>query len=122
VSVIIGWEAYREIADAYHIPCVVAGFEPVDILAAVHELVRRMQNGEAGVANAYPRAVTREGNKEARRIMNTVFEPVDAEWRGIGTIPQSGLGFRRPYRRFDALEAFEVELRPVPDPPGCRCG
>ena len=122
VSVIIGWGAYREIADAYGVPCVVAGFEPVDILLGVYELVRRAARGEAGVCNAYPRAVTEQGNREARRVIDRVFRPVDASWRGIGTIPASGLGFRDEYEDMDALRHFDLRLRDAPEPPGCRCG
>jgi hydrogenase expression/formation protein HypD len=122
VSVIIGSDAYIPVAELYHVPCVVAGFEPVDILFAVHRILLQVAKGKAGVENAYTRVVSREGNGRAMRVVEEVFEPVDAEWRGIGTIPLSGLGLRDEFRRFDALRRFEVELVSIPDPRGCRCG
>ena len=122
VSVIIGYGAYEEIANKYGIPCVVSGFEPVDILMAVYEIVKQVANGESKVVNTYGRVVTKEGNIEAKRIMEKVFMPADAEWRGIGVIPKSGLELRKDYFKFDALEKFGIELKDAPDPPGCRCG
>ncbi len=122
VSVIIGYGAYEVISDKYGIPCVVAGFEPVDILMGVYEIIRQVKNGESKVVNTYERVVTREGNLEAQKVMYKVFEPVDAEWRGIGVIPKSGLGLKRDFLEFDALNKFGIELVEAPDPPGCKCG
>jgi hydrogenase expression/formation protein HypD len=127
VSVILGYGAYREIARTYALPCVVAGFEPVDILMGVTDIVVRIKNGSAGVGNAYGRVVTERGNRRALQVMDRVFAPVDAEWRGIGMIPESGLSFRDHYRRFDALNGFKDTLpAAVPagssNPAGCRCG
>ena len=122
VSVIIGYGAYQVIVDEYKIPCVVAGFEPVDILMGVYEIVKQVKNGESRVVNTYSRAVTEEGNLEAQKTMEEVFEPVDAEWRGIGIIPKSGLGLRDEYSEYDALKKFNIELKEAPDPPGCKCG
>jgi hydrogenase expression/formation protein HypD len=122
VSVIIGWEAYRPIARQYKVPCVVAGFEPVDILLAIHDILSRIVEGVNGVGNSYPRAVKESGNPEAMRIMKKVFRVAEAEWRGIGLIPESGLALRDEYADLDAVKRFGVELLPVPDPPGCRCG
>jgi len=122
VSVIIGSDAYLPIAEKFHVPCVVGGFEPVDILEAIHRIVVQVSGGEALVENAYPRAVSREGNRKAIEVIDRVFEPVDAEWRGIGTIPLSGLKLREKFKRFDALDRFEVELTATPEPRGCRCG
>jgi hydrogenase expression/formation protein HypD len=122
VSVIIGSDAYAPVADGYGKPCVVTGFEPLDILLGVNEILSQVERGEARVENAYPRAVTREGNREAVRVMEQVFRPVDAEWRGIGTIPASGLSLRPAYEKFDALARFSVEVHDTADPGGCRCG
>jgi hydrogenase expression/formation protein HypD len=108
VSVVIGYGAYRVIADRYGLPCVVAGFEPVDILLAVRELVDRV--------------VTENGNLNAVSTMNRVFKPVAAEWRGIGSIPGSGLALREEFSRFDAAEKFRIVPLNSPDPKGCRCG
>lgn len=122
VSVIIGSDAYLPVAEEHHVPCVVAGFEPVDILLAVYELILRISRGEDGVMNAYGRAVTKGGNRRAIDAMYSVFKPVDAEWRGLGVIPLSGLGLREEFLHLDALVHFGIEPEPVPDPPGCRCG
>ncbi len=123
VSVIIGLDAYRPFVARHHIPCVVAGFEPADILQAVWLLGRQINSGEAPVVeNAYPRAVTAEGNKKAREIMSRVFAPTDADWRGIGTIPLSGLQLQPPFDCYDARQRFELRLSNVPPPKGCACG
>jgi hydrogenase expression/formation protein HypD len=122
VSVIIGSDAYLPIADRFHVPCVVGGFEPVDILQAIHRIVLQVGEGTARVENAYTRAVTAKGNARAVEVMEEVFEPVDAEWRGIGTIPLSGLKMREEFQRYDALKCFDVELVSAPEPRGCRCG
>jgi hydrogenase expression/formation protein HypD len=122
VSVIIGSGAYNEIADQYSIPCVVAGFEPVDILMAISDLIERIVNKTAGVGNAYGRVVSEKGNVMAMDVMEEVFKPVEAEWRGIGFIPQSGLALQDNFLHFDALRNFDVPLVSTPDPKGCRCG
>jgi hydrogenase expression/formation protein HypD len=122
VSVIIGLDAYRPFFDTYRVPCVVAGFEPIDLLQAIASLVDQVESGRPGLENAYPRAVTAAGNPKARAIMNKVFEPVDADWRGLGTIAASGLAIREEYAAFDAVKAFDMHLKPSPEPKGCACG
>ncbi len=122
VSVVIGWGAYVPLAKTYGMPCVVAGFEPVDILRGVLMLVRQRNEGRAVVENAYPRAVSRAGNLPAQREMRKVFEAVDSEWRGLGLIPGSGLALREEYRRFDAAARLEVEVEATRETPGCLCG
>jgi hydrogenase expression/formation protein HypD len=122
VSVIIGAEAYRPIVEAYGRPCVVAGFEPEQILAGLVHLVRQIEAGEAALENLYPAAVSDGGNATALRLMERVFEPADTAWRAMGTIPLSGLDLRPRYRRFDALRRFGVEVGEDEDHPACRCG
>jgi len=122
VSVIIGSDAYKPVAHQFHIPCVVGGFEPVDMLKAIYHLVKQVAEGKARVENAYTRAVKPGGNSKALQVIDTVFEPVDAEWRGIGTIPLSGLKLRQEYAHLDALDRFDVTLTAIPEPRGCRCG
>jgi hydrogenase expression/formation protein HypD len=122
VSVIIGMEAYRPFFDRFRIPSVVAGFEPTDILQALAMLVEQIENEDPGLENAYPRAVAEEGNPAARNVMETVFEPADAVWRGLGTLPGSGLVIREAYARFDAARRFGLQAREVDEPPGCSCG
>jgi hydrogenase expression/formation protein HypD len=122
VSVILGLAAYRPFFEAYKVPCVVAGFEPADILEAVRQLVAQVENGAPHLANAYPRAVTDDGNPKARSIMETVFTPVDAVFRGIGTIPGSGLQIRPAFAAHDAAVQLPVSVPASKEPPGCACG
>ena len=103
-------------------PCVIAGFEPADILQAVYSLVSQIHAGKPEIDNAYPRAVTPEGNPKAMSIMNAVFEPVDAAWRGIGTIPGSGLKIRQEYARSDAALQLDIRVPEPVIPKGCACG
>ena len=122
VSVIIGAEAYRPVVERHRRACVVAGFEPAQILRALLHLVRQIESGEPGLENVYEVAVKEGGNTTALRLLDEVFEVSDAVWRAMGVIPQSGLEIRRKYARFDALRRFEITPGPDEDPPGCRCG
>ena len=122
VSVIIGAEAYRFIAEDYGIPCVVAGFEPLDVLRAVELLAVQVMEDRAEVEIQYRRAVRQEGNRKARALVEHVFEPSDADWRGIGTIDGSGLKIRGRFRRLDAAAMLDVTVEPALEPKGCICG
>ncbi len=108
VCVVMGIEEYKPLAARYHVPIVVTGFEPVDILQGIYQCIRQLEEGRAEVENAYARAVRREGNEQAQRIMHEVFEVVRRKWRGIGEIPQSGLGLRAAFRAYDAERKFNV--------------
>ncbi len=122
VSVILGLNAYRPFFDRYQVPAVVAGFEPTDILEAIRRLVEQVENGRPQLDNAYPRAVSDTGNAKARAVLDQVFEPVDANWRGIGIIPASGLAIRDSLAQFDALRQVPVEVAEAREPAGCGCG
>lgn len=122
VSTIIGAVAYEEVVKRYHIPCVVTGFEPLDILQGICMLAEQVENGQAQVMNQYRRAVSYEGNVTARRLMDEIFEPADSTWRGLGSIPLSGLRVRREFERFDAAKRFTMPEIHVKEHPGCRCG
>ena len=122
VSVIIGAGAYRPIAERYHKPCVVAGFEPRSMLDAIGRIVRQVAAGQALVENTYGAVVSELGNAVAREIVDRVFVPADTVWRAMGTLPASGLDLRDRYRRFDAVERLGVEIGPDVCPPGCLCG
>ena len=122
VSSIIGLEPYAFLGDRYALPSVVAGFEPLDILMALAMLVRQQRQGRGEVENQYGRAVKDQGNPTALRIMQEVFRPRDADWRGLGVIPHSGLGLSTPYEAFDAIKRFDLEPRRLPEPRGCACG
>ncbi len=122
VSVVIGAGAYRPIVDRYHKPCVVAGFEPAQMLLGIRHLLQQIARGDAAVENVYGVAVTNDGNAAARDCMAAVFEPAATIWRAMGTIPASGLRLRERYRRFDAVPRFGLTIGEDYDPPGCRCG
>jgi len=122
VSMVIGAEGYRSLAEAYGVPCVITGFEPLDVLQGVQMLLRQTLAGEAKVEIQYSRFVRPEGNPKARRILNAVFEPCDSGWRGLGVIPGSGLRIRDEFAVFDAARKLPVTLEPSQEPTGCRCG
>ena len=122
VSTIIGAAAYEEVVNRYHIPCVVTGFEPLDLLQGIYSLVDLLETGRAEVVNQYRRAVSWEGNVAARRLMSDIFEPADSTWRGLGPIPESGLKVRPQWERYDATRRFAMPDIQVKEHPGCRCG
>lgn len=123
VSAIIGLEPYAFVAEEFGVPGAVAGFEPGDILLAVRSVLGQAVEGKPRVALEYARAVRPGGNPVARKVMAEVLEPCDATWRGLGTIPASGLKFRRAYAGFDAASKFGLRTSaPARDLPGCRCG
>lgn len=122
VSVIIGANAFRPIVAKYHLPCVVVGFEDTQIGVGIAELARLANAKEARLVNLYPQAVTGWGNRHAQNLLSAVFSPVDATWRGLGTLPSSGLELRYSYREFDARLRYKLEVLDVPEPKGCRCG
>lgn len=122
VSAIIGSDAYSFIPAEFKRPCVVAGFEPLDILFGVLGLVTRLAEGRAGVENQYSRVVKPEGNAKARAVIDEVLEPADAVWRGIGTIPGSGYRIRGQFKELDAGCRFDASVPEVVENPGCRCG
>jgi len=122
VSTIIGTQPYEESLDGREIPVVIGGFEPLDVLYAIALILRQHRDGTPKVENGYPRAVDAEGNPAAKKLLDVVFEPVDANWRGIGVIRSSGLGLRQPFQRFDTRDRIPVEVPEGKDEvPGCRC-
>ncbi len=121
VSVITGWETFTFLADDHGLPGVVVGFTPVDVLRGVLEVVRQHLRGEASVANLYGRVVTAAGNASAKELLDQVFVPAPATWRGLGQIPGSGLDPAPAWAHRDA-RSIHVELPEPHEPPGCRCG
>ena len=113
VSAITGSNAWEFVARDYGIPCVVAGFEPTDILQCVDMLVTQVEKHEAKVEIAYKRGVTPEGNLQAQKIMQQVFEPCPANWRGMGEVPDSGLKIRPEFTGFDAEVTFDIKPEPA---------
>jgi hydrogenase expression/formation protein HypD len=121
VSTIIGADAYRPITEAGR-AAVITGFEPVDILEGIRMILGQIAEGKREVAIQYARGVRREGNPSARAVMDEVFAPEAAVWRGLGEIPGSGLQFREAYRTFDALRRFTIPPMESLEPKGCECG
>ncbi|WP_299232640.1 hydrogenase formation protein HypD [Natronomonas sp.] len=122
-ATITGAGVYEPIAEAHDIPVVVGGFEPIDVLYALLEVVESVAEGSAGVENAYPRCVSEDGNAAAAAALWEVFERVPGRWRGIAEVPDATLSIRSEYAAYDASERFEI------DPPGgdhreseCLCG
>jgi len=127
VSTIIGSRAYEFLAEEHGVPCLIAGFEPLDVMLAIRAIVRQWErmargDGAAEVEVEYSRAVRPDGNKQAQAIMDEVFEPADSAWRGLGTIPASGLKLRPEYADYDAESRFAIERRDAAPHPACHCG
>ena len=122
VSAIIGSDAYKPLVDAYKVPAVITGFEPLDVLQGIAMLAKQVVNGEAKVETQYSRVVRPEGNPKAREILYQVFQPCSARWRGIGDIPDSGLELRPEYEAFNAASKLPVEVEEPREHAGCLCG
>ncbi|GAB6148219.1 hydrogenase formation protein HypD [Stetteria hydrogenophila] len=126
VSTITGAKAWEFVPREFGIPTVVAGFEHIDVLKAVLLILLMLREGKPRLVNEYKRAVTWEGNTVAQRLINECCEVVDAAWRGLGYVPESGLAFRDKYSKYDALKQYGIR-EPTPEewrydlPPGCRC-
>lgn len=122
VCTVTGYEEYIPIAERYHIPIVVTGFEPVDILRGIHMAVKQLEEQRAEVENQYSRSVRREGNMEARKLLDEVFEPTDRAWRGIGKIPMSGFALTGQYAKYDAERFFALGSIRAEESPLCIAG
>lgn len=122
VCTIMGTEEYIPLSSQYRIPIVITGFEPVDILLGIHKCVEMLEQGRPGVENAYSRSVKPEGNRAARELLQEIFVPADRKWRGIGTIPGSGLRLADAYRKFDALDRFNLHVEETEEAKTCIAG
>ncbi len=122
VSVIIGSGAYQDIARSYRVPCVVGGFEPLDVVITIEMLFRQLLEGRSAVEVEYKRAVAPSGNRAALAAIEEVFEPRESEWRGMGAIPLSGLGLRKEFADFDAEKVVRIKPGGPQENLGCRCG
>jgi hydrogenase expression/formation protein HypD len=122
VCAVMGYEEYFPLAAKYRVPIVVTGFEPLDILQGLLMTVQQLESGRAEVENQYSRAVRREGNQPAQELMRKVFKVVPRKWRGLGEIPQSGLGLSEAYSAFDAEKKFGLADHHVEEPAECIAG
>jgi len=122
VSTIIGMKPYQIFPEAYHMPTVVAGFEPLDILFAISMLLRQVRDGKARLENEYKRSVTWEGNIKAQEAIAGVFRVVSGRWRGLGRMPSSALAVREEFKPHDAREKYDINIEHSRDLlPGCQC-
>jgi hydrogenase expression/formation protein HypD len=123
VSMVIGNTPYQFIADHYHRPVVIAGFEPLDILQSLWMVLKQLAEGRTEVENQYNRIVPQEGNSPALDAIGQVFELREFfEWRGLGSIDHSGVRMRPAYARYDAERKFSVPDIKIADPKSCQCG
>ena len=122
VCTVMGWTDYEPIAQRYRVPMVVTGFEPLDILHGIYLCLKQLQEGRVEVENQYARSVRREGNLAAQKIIREVFTVVGRKWRGIGEIPQSGLGLASAYQDMDAEHRFGVAAYTAEEPTECIIG
>ena len=122
VSTIIGTEPYRIFPEAYRMPTVIAGFEPLDVLFAILMILRQLKEKKPRLENEYKRAVTPEGNVKAQKLMQQAFSVVAANWRGLGRLPGSGLTLRGEYSMYDAKKRHSISIEKSRDLlPGCQC-
>jgi len=122
VSTIIGLRPYEVFPSAFHMPVVVAGFEPLDVLFALHMLLMQLREGNAKLENEYVRAVSVEGNLKAQELINQVFDVVDGSWRGLGLLPLSALALKSEFEKYDARKKYNLHVEESRDLlPGCRC-
>lgn len=122
VSTIIGMKPYELFPRAYHMPTVVAGFEPLDVLFAVSMLLQQIKNKEAKLENEYSRAVAWDGNVKAQKIIDQAFDVVAGGWRGLGKVPASALALKNEHSKYDARSKYGVKVSGARDLlPGCLC-
>jgi len=122
VCTVMGYTEYYPIAAKYRVPIVVTGFEPLDLLQGIYMCVKQLEEGRFAVENQYARAVRRGGNPPAQQLMAKVFCVVDRKWRGVGGIPESGLGLTPEYAAFDAETRFGLSQYTAQEDADCISG
>jgi len=122
VCAVMGYWEYEPIAARYHVPIVVTGFEPLDILQGIYMCIRQLEEGRAEVENQYRRSVCKEGNLPAQKLIGEIFHVVPRKWRGVGEIPRSGLGLQEKYERFNAEARFGIAHHTADEPAECISG
>ena len=122
VSVITGSKIYEELANEFKTPIAVSGFEPLDLMDSILNLVNQHENGTHKVYNEYARVVSKDGNLKAKELIDRYFQPCDFEWRGLGVIKDSGLRLRDEFSYLDAKKYFNVEVGESKETKACICG
>jgi hydrogenase expression/formation protein HypD len=118
----MGYSEYEPISANFHVPIVITGFEPLDILQGTLMTIQQLEDGRASVENQYSRVLNRTGNLPAQKLISQVFEVTDRKWRGIGSIPQSGYRLRADFAQFDAERLFQVSEIATLEPENCISG
>ncbi|PIU84093.1 MAG: hydrogenase formation protein HypD [Elusimicrobia bacterium CG06_land_8_20_14_3_00_38_11] len=122
VSAIIGFQPYGFISKKFKTPAVITGFEPSDILEGIFFILKQIKSNKPEIEIQYKRAVKPQGNPFAVKLLYSVFEETDSQWRGIGIIKNSGLKFTKKYENYDALKKFKIKIKNIEEPAGCLCG
>ena len=122
VCTVMGMSQYEPLVERYRVPIVVTGFEPLDVLEGIRRALHQLEDGRAELENAYPRAVSAEGNLEAQKVVHDVFTVTDRAWRGIGMIPQSGWRLADRWATYDAELRFDVTGIRTEESAECRSG
>jgi hydrogenase expression/formation protein HypD len=122
VCAIMGMSEYYPIVEKYKIPIVVTGFEPVDLLEGILMAVKQLEAGDCKLENQYTRVVETEGNINAIRVIDEIFEVTNREWRGIGEIPHSGYSVKADYSEYDAIKKFDIDIVEAHEDPTCMSG
>ncbi|MGA8110696.1 MAG: hydrogenase formation protein HypD [Acidobacteriaceae bacterium] len=122
VCAVVGYREYEPLAARFHVPIVITGFEPLDILEGVLMVIEQLELGRAEVENQYSRVLDRGGNRPAQDLIGKVFEVSDRKWRGVGTIPHSGFRLREEFRDLDAEQRFSVTAIDTMEPAVCIAG
>jgi hydrogenase expression/formation protein HypD len=122
VSTISGSKIFVNLAEKFHIPVVISGFEPLDLVQSIYMLIRMISENRYGVEIQYKRLVTETGNTKAQQLIERIFMPCDSYWRGLGNIKDSGLCIREQYEQFDAEKHFPCDVKTGAEPKGCLCG
>jgi hydrogenase expression/formation protein HypD len=122
VSTISGSKIFKTLAENYNIPIVISGFEPLDLVHSIYLLVRMISENRWGVEIQYSRVVTELGNNKAQQLIEKIFEPCTSQWRGIGTIKNSGLCLREEYKKYNAEISIPIYVKTCTEPKACLCG
>lgn len=122
VATIIGEKPFVEIANKYKIPMVISGFEVNDILASIYMLIEMKEKGQYGLVNLYSRLVKEDGNKEANKLLDSIFTSTESIWRGLGKVNNAGLELKDKYKNFDILFKFRMSMKESYKNNGCSCG
>jgi len=121
VSTVLGRTGYHFL-EKMHMPGVISGFEPVDMVSSITQLLSLIREKQLIIVNNYSRVVREEGNPKSRELVSQVFEEVDAEWRGLGIIPKSGLNLKKEYANYNTRNKIEIKSEHGKHPTGCQCG